>query len=338
MANPGERMSGACRPASGGGGRRGHGGQYCPSCYASFMARLALFTQHETAAALGNRKQRQRLEGTTLARGKRIDAFGQTVIFYPEFAFAGLVAEKPSSAEQRLITVVQEACENLYRSDPFLTVAAAARSKLHKGWTLETVLTALVSDQIDALVALHVLINDVEAELAGNAISIRADTGQVLGIDGGRFTIALIGQETIEVLPINARNADIAPGNWISRQQIEFGSRAGQLLIPTVRPDGWPRRLRTLADKNTGGSRGEEALLPEMSAGATLDEVAETAVNPLARGVLAALRSGTVSPEMADVWGRGEDRVYDDIDTEWNMAEPDPTAALTHRRGDREDW
>lgn len=54
--------------------------------------------------------------------------------------------------------------------------------------------------------------------------------------------------------------------------------------------------------------------------------------DPITVGMIDAVKVGAVSPEVNDVWVRGEGRTYDDDSDVWAGTEEDPSVELTYRR------
>src|SRR5918992_29081 len=101
-------------------------------------ATLGFFTQKELDFVVGYSRRRQRLvERKVLPRGERVKTFGQELIIFPEFAAAGLIAERP------------------YAMPSFLAMAGVLRSALHgrKGWRLDDLVTVLLDRASDELAA-----------------------------------------------------------------------------------------------------------------------------------------------------------------------------------------
>jgi len=225
-------------------------------------ATLGFFTQNELDCVVGYSRRRQRLvESKVLPRGERVKTFGQEPIIFPEFAAAGLVAERPSAQDEPLLARLASTAERLYVTPSFLAMADVLRSALRgrKGWRLDDLVAVLLEGASDELAAWRMQVLEAERELAEVGIRLSLDVGRIEDVTDTGYRIALADSGSIITVALNAARASLPKGIWVTRDLVEFGARRGELLIPTVAPD-----LLALVHETSATDEAEEADFEEM--------------------------------------------------------------------------
>jgi hypothetical protein len=225
-------------------------------------ATLGFFTQNELDCVVGYSRRRQRLvESKVLPRGERVKTFGQETIIFPEFAAAGLVAERPSAQDEPLLARLASTTEGLYVAPSFLAMAEVLRSALRgrKGWRLDDLVAVLLEGASDELAAWRMQVLEAERELAEVGIRLSLDVGRIEDVTDTGYHIALADSGRIITVALNAARASLPTGIWVTRDLVEFGARRGELLIPTVAPD-----LLALVHETPATGDAEEADFEEM--------------------------------------------------------------------------
>ena len=223
---------------------------------------LGFFTQNELDCVVGYPRRRQRLvESKVLPRGERVKTFGQETIIFPEFAAAGLIADRPSAQDEPLLACLASTAERLYASPSFLGMARVLRSALHgrKGWRLDDLVAVLLERASDELAAWRLQVLDAERELAEVGIRLSLDVGRIQDVTEAGYRIALADSNNVITVALNAARNPLPEGMWVTRDLIELGARRGELLVPTVAPD-----LLALMHETPAAEAGEEADFEEM--------------------------------------------------------------------------
>ncbi|HLH66017.1 MAG TPA: hypothetical protein VKV27_09955 [Solirubrobacteraceae bacterium] len=203
-------------------------------------ATLGFFTQNELDAVVGYSRRRQRLvEGNVLPPGQRVKTFGQEPIIFPEFAVAGLVAERPSPQDEPLLRHLASAAAGLYETASFSAMATVLRTALRgrKGWQLDDLVAVLLERAADELVAWREQVAEAERQLAEAGIRLSIDVGRIEDVSDAGYRVALVDSGDIITVAVNAARTALPKGMWVTRDLVELGARKGELLVPTVAPD-----------------------------------------------------------------------------------------------------
>lgn len=202
-------------------------------------ATLGFFTQNELDQVVGYSRRRQRLvQSKVLPQGERVKTFGQELIIFPEFAAAGLLAERPSPQDEPLLAHLASASQRLYKTPSFREMAGVLRSALRgtKGWRLEDLVEVLLERASDGLAAWRMEVAAAERDLAGMGIRLSIELGQIREATDTGYRIALAEGNAVITVAINAARAPLPVGTWVTRDIVELGARRGELLVPTVAP------------------------------------------------------------------------------------------------------
>jgi hypothetical protein len=199
------------------------------------------------ASIFGYAEKRTRAEGRGLARSKRIKGFGQTAVLYPDFGLAGLVVNRPSQAEKRLVDHVDETAQRLYATDAFTAFGELVRRALHKDWAFGAIITEIAERSSSVLVELQGDIREAERALRHEGVEIERVVGRLHEVTDDIFVIRSLDAAVQEIrsLPVNVRAASLPPGTWVVCEFIRLGSRSGELIVSCVAPDALPDSLRT---------------------------------------------------------------------------------------------
>jgi hypothetical protein len=203
-------------------------------------ATLGFFTQNELDAVVGYSRRRQRLvEGKVLPPGQRVKTFGQEPIIFPEFAAAGLIADRPSPQDEPLLRYLASAAADLYKTTSFSAMADVLRTALRgrKGWQLDDLVAVLLERAADELAAWREQVADAERQLADAGIRLSIDLGRIEDVSDAGYRVALVDSGDIITVAVNAARTALPKGMWVTRDLVELGARKGELLVPTVAPD-----------------------------------------------------------------------------------------------------
>lgn len=200
---------------------------------------LGFFTQHELDSVVGYGRQRQRLvKRGVLPAGARVRAFGKQTIIFPEFVAAGLVVQRPTAQDERLLGYVRAASARVYETESFSAIAEAIRAALQvrATWELSDLAAALVEHARDALQVWRLELEQAERDLAEAGITLNIQLGRIEQTSDAGYLVSLRDGERISV-GINATSQQLAPGTWVTRDLVKLGARRGELLLPTVAPE-----------------------------------------------------------------------------------------------------
>jgi hypothetical protein len=226
-------------------------------------ATLGFFTQNELDFVVGYPRRRQRLvENKVLPRGERVKTFGQEPIIFPEFAVAGLIADRPSAQDEPLLACLASTAERLYTTPSFLAMARVLRSALRgrKGWRLDDLVAVLLERASDELAVWRMQVLEAERELAVVGIRLRLDVGRIEDVTDAGYRIALADSGHVITVALNAARTFLPKGMWVTRDVVELGARRGELLVPTVAPD----LLALMRETPSAASEADDAASDEM--------------------------------------------------------------------------
>ena len=199
-------------------------------------------------------EKRKRAEGKRLAYPGRIDAFGQSVVLYPDFGLAGMIVERPSDGERELLALVDREAQALYGTSVFMAFTRRVTERLRKDWVLDRLVEHVAKVDMNILIELHGEIADAETRLRDAGVVIERAVGCLKEITGPSFVIQDDHEAEFRTTPINAAISKVLPGAWVVRDRFVLGSRSGDLVVSTVDPRLLPHGLRSGQNVDDAGA------------------------------------------------------------------------------------
>lgn len=201
------------------------------------MVPLKAHSQAQVDVAVGYDYQRRRLEQRHILvpPAKKFFGSGQTLMLYPEFNLVGLIlgSTRPSGQDEQLLRGVSEVSQWLFSQPAVERFGALARPHLRKGWSLDSLVVAIAGEDAQAIDDFQGALCAAEDQLTEAGIWVNTTWGSLVGLKDGLATIDIAG-ELVRMTPSNARAARLDPGSSVARQIVHFGSRVGELLIPSI--------------------------------------------------------------------------------------------------------
>lgn len=200
---------------------------------------LGFFTQIELDRVVGYRRRRQRLaERGVLPPGQHVRTFGRDAIIFPEFAAAGLIAEKPTPQDEKLLNRLRSETQRMYKASSFKALVSAVHAVLgsRSDWSLADLAVAAVEEAADALDDWRARISEAERALADDGIVLSIQLGRIEEVLPTAYRVLLADTDERVSVGVNANRADLSVGAWVTHDRIELGARKGELLVPTVAP------------------------------------------------------------------------------------------------------
>lgn len=201
------------------------------------MVRLKAHSQAQVDLAVGYDSHRRRLEQrrVIVAPTRKFYGSGQTLMLYPAFNLVGLILgnARPSGQEEQLLGRVSRVSAWLFSQAAVEQFGALARPHLRKGWSLDSLVREISGENPQAIDDFRGALEAAESRLVKEGIWVNTTWGRLVGLDDGLATVNIAG-ELVRVMPANARAARLDVGSDIARQIVHFGSRVGELLVPSI--------------------------------------------------------------------------------------------------------